>query len=178
MEFNTLVKTKFFFPILRKYGFEIVEEFKNILRFQSSTIKIDIVHNPFENSNSLWVGKKDKGDEIEINNNTLTFYFKSNLKLSEVPNKAFINNLITFFENEGKSLLIGNEREINDLEKFNLVRSKKYTLDLLHQQNLNEADKAWSQKDFKKFISIINKFGYEQFPKSYLLKYRIAKEKI
>ena len=47
MEFNTLVKTRFF-SILQKYGFEIEEEFENVLRFQSPVMKVNIVFNPYD----------------------------------------------------------------------------------------------------------------------------------
>ena len=42
MEYNTLVRTSLF-PILKKYGFDIAEEFKNIVRFQSSVMKVNVV---------------------------------------------------------------------------------------------------------------------------------------
>jgi hypothetical protein len=46
MEFNTLVRTQLF-PILQKYEFEIAEEFKNIVRFQSSVMKVNVVFNDY-----------------------------------------------------------------------------------------------------------------------------------
>jgi len=177
MEFNTIVKNKIFLPILQKYGFELIEEFKNILRFQSPYIKINIVYNSFENSSIFWLGKRDSIDAIEIDNDVLSLFFNSNLKLSEVSVEKFINNLVIFFENEGESILAGNEKKINDLEKFYLVKNRKYNQNLLNQQHLNDADKAWNQNDFKGFISIIDKLNYENIPKFYLLKYRIAKRK-
>ncbi|RRQ46497.1 hypothetical protein [Chryseobacterium sp. SC28] len=175
MDFNIQIKTQLF-PIFQRYGFEIVEEFKNVLRFQSSITKINIVHNPFENSNTIWVGKRGKTDMIEINNNLLILFFNSLLNLDKVSVEVFINNLVIFFENEGESLLIGNK--INDLEKFDLERSKIYTQNLLNQQNINAADKAWQQNDYENFVNIINGLNYEKLPKPYLLKYKIAKQKL
>ena len=55
MEFNTLVKTRFF-SILQKYGFEIEEEFENVLRFQSPVMKVNIVFNPYDKSFLVEIG--------------------------------------------------------------------------------------------------------------------------
>lgn len=44
MEFNTLVKTHLL-PVLQKYAFEISEESKNIVRFQSSVMQVNLAFN-------------------------------------------------------------------------------------------------------------------------------------
>ena len=59
MEFNTLVKTQLF-PILQKYGFDIAEEFKNIIRFQSSAMKVNVAFDDYEKSNFIEIGRQNE----------------------------------------------------------------------------------------------------------------------
>lgn len=57
MEFNTLVKTHLL-PVLQKYAFEISEESKNIVCFQSSVMQVNLAFNDFDKSHLFEIGRK------------------------------------------------------------------------------------------------------------------------
>jgi hypothetical protein len=174
MEFNTLVKTQLL-QILEKHGFEITEEFKNIIRFQSSVIEINIVYIDYEKSCYISIGKK--GESLyELRNNALRELLNSSLSIERVSLTVFVQNLFTFFETkEGVALLKG---DIDDFIKFKISEDNNYTIELLQRQVLETASRAWERKNYKEFIKSIDEIDIEKIPQSYQLKYKIAKQKI
>lgn len=174
MEFNRLVKQQLF-PIFQKEGFKILEEFKNIIRFESSTMKVNIVFNDYEKSNYIEIGRR--GETLyPLNNNVVRNIFNSKLQIDQVSQEVFVNNLAMIFEQkEGVEILRGN---IKYLVKFIEQESNDYTFELVQRQTLQAASKAWENKDYKGFINSIDKMNIEKIPQSYQLKYKIAKEKL
>ena len=125
------------------------------------------------------MGKNDeKIGKVEIDDDILVKFFHSKLQLSQVPVEVFINNLVLFFENEAQPLLSGDVGRINELEKFDLERSQKYTYDLIEKQNLAAADKAWGNSNYRDFIQVMDKVDKDKLPPSYHLKYKIAQQKL
>jgi hypothetical protein len=159
----------------KKYNFHIVEQRDDYLKLHSDNLEISFSQNQPENSKTFSLNKSlKKTHSIEIDNETLKSFFNSDLRLSEVAFNLFINNLISFFENEGKSLLMGDLNKINELESFSLERSQIYTHNILKKQILKAADNAWDQRNYKEFISLIGQINNDKLPLSYHLKYKIA----
>jgi hypothetical protein len=178
MEFIQIISEKLE-TVIKKHDLRIVDKQSNYLKLQSNYLIVIIVHNQFENSNILWLGRNDeKNDKVEIDNEALKLFFNSDLKLSQVSVETFINNLVLFFENEAQPLLIGDTSRINELEKFDLDRSHKYTQALLERQDLVAANKAWENGNYKEFIKIIDQTNKDNLPSSYQLKYKIANQKV
>jgi hypothetical protein len=174
MEFNTLVKTQLF-PTLQKFEFEIAEEYKNILRFQSSVIELNIVYNDNEKSCYISIGKKGKS-LYELRNNAVRELLNSSLSVEQITSEIFVKNLITLFETkEGTALLKGN---IEDFIKFKTLEDNNYTFELVQRQILETASKAWERNDYKAFIKSMDETDIEKVPQSYQLKYKIAKQKL
>jgi hypothetical protein len=174
MEFNVLVKTRLF-PILQKYGFEIAEEFKNILQFQSSVIVINIVFNNYEKSCYISMGKKED-TLLPLNDNAVKELFNSSLSVEQVTPEIFVQNLSTLFETKkGAEILKGN---IAPFIKFKLSEINDYNTELLKKQALEAASKAWEANDYVGFVENIDKVGVSKIPQSYQLKYKIAKQKL
>ena len=174
MEFNTFVKMQFF-PILQKYGFEIVEEFKNILRFQSSIMKVNIVFNEYDKSCFVEIGKL--GEILyPLNDNVTKKLFNLSLSLEQVTPEVFVYNLSILFRTEkGVKILEGN---VGLLKRIIDQQAKNYTSELIHEQVLESASKAWDANDYIMFVNIIDKIGINNVPYSYQLKYKIAKQKL
>lgn len=163
----------------KKYGLHVVEQQDNYLKLCSKYLVIIFVHDKIENSNTFWLGKNDdKLDKVEIDNSALKLFFHSDLKLSQVSVDTFVNNIVLFFENEGQPLFIGDLQKINELEKFDLERSRQYTQQFMDNQNLIAADKAWSKGDYDIFVALISQINSEELPTSYLLKYQFAKKQL
>jgi len=155
-----------------RYGFHIVEERTDFLKLKSNKITIVFSHDWRGNENNFFF------QNIEINNDALKSFFHSDLKLSQLPIDQFVINLGLFFDNEGKSLMMGDEKKLSEIETFNLVRARKYTNNLIRSQVLPEADRAWHSKDFKNFILLLDKLDIGDLAQSYKLKYEIAKKKV
>jgi hypothetical protein len=174
MEFNILVKTQLF-PILQKYGFDIAEEFKNIIRFQSSAMKVNVAFNDYEKSNFIEIGRQNEVLH-PLNDNAIKIIFNSELHIEQVTPEIFVQNLsIIFQQKEGVEILNG---DIKHLVEFIEKESNDYTFELVQQQTLETASRAWERNDYKAFIKSIDEIDIEKAPQSYQLKYKIAKQKL
>ncbi|MCH7403557.1 hypothetical protein MM214_16965 [Belliella kenyensis] len=174
MEFNQLILEKLH-SLFIDYGLEKTEQSTNIVKYESQELVIVLSHNPRENSNTLWVGRKHF-NEVEIDNQVMREYFNSDLKLSNLPQETFINNVFLFFMGDGEKLLKGNERALVSLEKFNEQRSSEYTANLVEQQNLEAANKAWKEGNYSDVIKYLEKIN--DLPESFKQKYKIAQQKL
>jgi hypothetical protein len=164
--------------IIKKYNLKKVEQSDYYLKLCSKNLVIILVHNRLENSNVLWIGKNnDRVDKVEIDNDALRRFFCTDLVLNGVSTDIFIDNVSLFFENEGKSLLIGDLHKIDELEQFDLERSRIYTQNLIKRQVFSQADDAWAMNDYDGFIALIDQINYQKCPTSYQMKYKIAKER-
>lgn len=174
MEFNTLVKAQLS-PILQKYGFGIAEEFKNIFRFQSSVMKVNVVFNQYDRSFLVEIGKQD--DELyPLNDYVVKELFHSSLSVEQVTPEVFVQNISVLFGTpEGVELLQGN---VKSLKNIAIQQSENYTSELLLKHGLEFALRAWEAKDYATFVESIDKIGIRKIPQSYQLKYKIAKQKL
>ena len=132
MNFNQIILEKLG-SILRKYNFNISQQWNNFLMFNLENLTLTFVHNERENSNTFFLSGDGK-NSLEIGDETLKGFFKSELKLTDAPIDVFISNLILFFENEGRPLLDGDLTLLKKLEEFDWQRSYKYTQDLIKKQ--------------------------------------------
>ena len=174
MEFNVLVKTQLF-PILNKYGFDIIEEFKNIVCFQSSVMKVNVVFNDCEKSNFVEIGKQNEVLH-PLNDNAIRVIFNSDLHIEKVTPEIFVQNLsVIFQQKKGIEILNGNT---NHLVEFIEKESNDYTFELLKRQTLETALKAWEMNDYRAFIKSIDEMDIEKLPQSFQLKYKISKQKL
>lgn len=176
MEFNQLISEKLH-SLFIDHGLEITEQSKNILKYGSQELVIALSHNPTENSNTLWVGRKHF-NEVEIDNQVMRKHFNSDLKLSNLPQEIFVNNVFLFFMGAGEKLLEGNEGALVSLEKFNEQRSSEYTANLGEQQNLQAANKAWKNGNYSDVIKYLEKVNKANLPASFKQKYKIAQQKL
>ncbi len=174
MEFNTLIKEELL-PILEKVDFRLSQEFENIIRFESSFLQINIVYNDYEKSNFIEVGNKNN-ILYPLNDSVVKNVFKSELPIDQVTPNIFVRNLGLIFEKSpGLEILKGNIKKLVDyVEK----ESNDYTLEIVQRQTLETASKAWEKNNYKAFVKIIDEIGIEKLPKSYQLKYKMAKQKV
>lgn len=128
MEFNQLISLKLH-SLFAENGMERTEQTENIVRYESAVLHVSLVHNPRENSNSVWIGRK-LSNAVEINNLVMRDYFDSDVKVDNLPQETFVDNVLLFFTGVGKRLLEGNERILVDLEKYEVQRALDYTIGL------------------------------------------------
>lgn len=176
MEFNQLISQKLQ-SLFTEHGLKMTEQSKYIVRYESNELVISLSHNPRENSNTLWVGRKNF-NEVEIDNQIMREHFSSDLKLSNLPQETFANNVFLFFMGDGEKLMEGNERALISLEKFNEQRSQEYTANLVDKQNLEAANKAWKDGNYSEVIKYLEKINTDDLPESFRQKYKIARQRL
>ena len=172
MEFNKLVLDRFGL-IFQKNNLRVTEQLNNFMKIKSDTIVITISHDNRENTNSLYIGRKDSS-LCPIDENVLKDVFNSALKINYVTPEVFVNNLAIFFEGEGNPLIVGNTDALKAVEKYIDKESKEYTAELVDKQHLDAANKAWEEGNYKDFIKYLDKTDRQKLPSSYELKYKMA----
>jgi hypothetical protein len=175
-EFNKLILQKLH-ALFIEHGLKISEQSKNIVTYESNELVISLSHDPRENSNKLWVGRKNF-NEVEIDNQIMREHFSSDLKLTNHPQETFVNNVFMFFMGHGEKLLEGNERALISLERFNEQRSQEYTANLIEKQNLEAANKAWTDGNYSEVIKFLEKINTDNLPESFRQKYKIARQRL
>lgn len=176
MEFNKIVIDRLE-PIFHKNNLRVVEQFNDYLKIESDKIVLTISHDKRENSNSFFIGIKNSS-LYQINENVLKDVFNSALKINNVSPDVFVKNLALFLEGEGNQLIIGNKDALHSVEKYIQNESNEYTAELVKNQSLDAANKAWEEGNYKDFIKNLDKIDRQKLPSSYDLKYKMAQQKL
>ncbi|WP_209404959.1 hypothetical protein [Pseudozobellia sp. WGM2] len=176
MEFHKLISEKLS-PLFEEYGFKLTGKSNYTVNYKAGNLVIEIVHNPRENSNTLWFGR-DGFQEVEIDNQVMKEFFKSDLKLSNLPQETFVNNVFLFFVGDGIGLLSGNESDVISLEKFNKKRSDEFTENLINKKFLDAANKAWKEGNYFDVVRHLQKVNEESLTTSLKQKYKIAQKRL
>lgn len=162
-------------PIFEDHGFKCVESYTNYARFESEFISIAIIHDKREMSNLLSIGELN-GDLHFLDSEILKHIF--NYDMGKIRPKEFSKFWTDFLLTEGKGILTGDLNKIKELNNYQNKRAKKYTTDLIRDQNLRAANQAWDQMDYLLFIKHIDLLDKDSLPKSYALKHKIAWDRI
>jgi hypothetical protein len=163
---------------IRKNRLQIEFPFKNCIELSSDHLLIRIVRNDREYANNLWIKPLTvNGETVEIDDYVMKHHFNSELKISNVPVDEFISNVKEFLEDPAYNVLQYNSNDFTGLIEFNKKRSFEYSKQLQNNRILNEANTAWSKKDYASFIKLINKIDSFDLPNSYQLKLKIALKK-
>ena len=177
MEFNQLISEKLH-SLFTEYGFEITEQLKNIVRYESKILHVSLAHNDRENSNVFLFGSKSSNDFVEMDNQVMKDFFDSDLQIKNLSQEDFVNNVFLFFRNEGKEILQGNDSQLSDLERFDQLRSELYTSKLIEEQTLEAANKAWKEGNYTDVVRHLKKVNEESLPTSFKQKYKIAQKRL
>ena len=89
-----------------------------------------------------------------------------------------IDNLISFLKTTGKFIVLGDKKIFEKLNKFSEYQSRQYTRQIIHSQNIQGADNAWTQKNYINFIKFIDRTEKDLLLESYFKKYKIAVDKL
>jgi hypothetical protein len=95
-----------------------------------------------------------------------------------VTGASFAEKFISFLQNEGNAILQNDLAKIDEIEAFRIMAANEYTTAIINKQNLEAADKAWNENNYRDFINHTNKVAEDALPKSYGLKRKIALRKI
>jgi len=176
MTFDQLVIEKIE-PILRRWGYKIVERYENFFRFQSGNVEMRIAYNFLDKGHYFEIGKKN-AHLHPINDSSIKQVFGVDIKVEQVSKEVFADNIVVFLETKGSDILKGNLDKLTQLETFVVQKSEKYTSGLIEKQCLESANKAWDSGNYREFIRLLEHIHVDNIPKSYLLKYKIASQRI
>lgn len=174
MSFNILVR-KSLFPILKKHGFGVAEEIRNSFKFQSSVMVVNLAFYERDQSHFIEIGRK--GEALyPLNDDAIKELFDFPLPIDHVTSEAFVQNVSILLKSKyGAELLKGN---IDSFISFNLRKVEKFNTELTHNKILDMASKAWKNNDYLSFIKNIDQIDINELPRSYRLRYKIAKDKL
>jgi hypothetical protein len=176
MEFNQLV-TESILPLFKEHNFFVVEQYRNFFHVKSNVVEVTISYNELDRTSLFEIGKIG-GFLYPLNDKLVQQVFGSDLKINQVTKEMFVDNIALFLKGSGSALLKGDENKLLELKIFSEKESKKYTLQILQEQILAAANKAWENGNYKEFIKIIDKTDKNKLPSSYQLKYKIANQKV
>lgn len=159
-------------PLLENNGFRITETLQNYVRLDSEAVVIALSYNPREYQYYIQAGpKKDELYELDAKALKAVFGFDT----GELhPADYFIK----FFQQHDNPLLHNNTDALHRLKNYCLQRSQEYWEKLIEGQQLQAADSAWKQKDYRTFINAIGKLDFTRLAPSYQKKYSIALAKV
>ncbi|HNO01181.1 MAG TPA: hypothetical protein PKN06_13030 [Chitinophagaceae bacterium] len=176
MEYNQLVIERIV-PLFKGYDLLVVEEYKNYFRFKSNVVEATISYNELDRTSLFEIGKA--GEFLyPLNDKLIKQVFGSDAKVNQVTKEIFVDNIALFLKSNGSALLSGDESKLLELKLFSEKESEVYTFQILQEQNLAAANKAWENGNYKEFIKMIDQTNKDKLPSSYQLKYKIANQKI
>ena len=156
-------------------GFLITEHRINYAKFQSKLISLVISYSPLEYSYSVFAGRKE-GEMNELTDKVYLNVF--GLNFQQVNRLTFAERFTYFLNNGGRPIVENDMAKVEELEAYCKRASKEYTDAIINRQNLEAADRAWSENNYRDFINHLNKVVVHALPKSYRLKKEIALQKI
>ena len=162
-------------PFLRKYNFFVVESYKNYVRYSSKQTTIAVGYDERDYSYFTIVGDKTNNSfPLDVDNLKNVFDYD----IQKFINKPLAEFFFDFFETKGHNILTGDRIVLEQLKRNRDERAEKATKELLQQRHLNAADNAWLSHNYRDFVKYIDLIDKTILPKSYELKYTIAKKKL
>ena len=162
---------------LTSNGIELFEATNTNVGYKSNGIVIYMTHSVREELFVLWIGK-NQSNLIEIDNETLKGYFRSDLLTSKVPEDIFLQNCLIFFQTYLKNIVAGGDFSLDGLCRFKRKRSEDYTTEIQVKHLLIAAENAWKINDYEGVVKNLEKLKEKEIPHSIQKKYEIALRKL
>jgi hypothetical protein len=160
---------------LTENDYSVANKSLHFIEYSSNSATITVAYVSLEYLFYIHVGRNSKS-LIELTPMVIKEVFKD--EKFQFQSTLTIDNLITFFKGVGKAIVLGDKKIFTELSEFSERQSKEYTKRIIHLQNIQWADKAWTEKDYVGFIKSIDKTEKTLLHESYLRKYRIAVDKL
>lgn len=135
-------------------GFSVTNKEQHFIRYSTNSTIITVSYANLEYLFYTHVGQDSKL-LIELTPIAVTEVFKDNS--FQFQSTLTIENLISFFKTSGKLIIAGDKKIFQNLIEFSEHQSKVYTRQIIHLQNIQDADKSWTQKDYINFIKCIDR---------------------
>jgi hypothetical protein len=155
-------------------NFSVTKSEQHYIEYSSKSAIITIAYAKLEYLFYTHVGQESKS-LVELTPIAVKDVFKDDR--FQFQSTLTIDNLISFLKTSGNLIVLGDKETFKKLNEFSERQSREYTRRIIHLQNIQGADNAWSQKDYTKFINCIDKVEKDLIPESYIKKYKIALNK-
>ena len=179
MNFNQIIKNRIY-STLNKLRFELLDEydsvgFGNSIRFKSDCLIISIIFDKRERL--FYISIEENNHSYPLTDSVINKLFDLNSYIDKQSDiNIFADNLYSLLQNPKVQKMICGD--IEKLKEISYENSHEYTNKMLLEQQVKIASKAWDDRDYRMFIEVIDKLKMIDLPKSYQLKYEIAKKKI
>lgn len=175
MKFNKIINENIR-KILDHNGFILDEEYTGYLKFINGEIIIVLAYYDYDKTYSFNFGIKGF-NVIEINNKILKNFFKTDILFENLAINDFYKSVELFLKENLEFLVFNYTTLYKTIEYESLSASHNYTRIIIDRQNKELLDKAWKDMKYNEFIKMVESNGLENYPNSYKLKYKIAKNK-
>jgi hypothetical protein len=155
--------------------FSVMNKSLNFIEYSSNSATITVAYASLEYLFYIYVGQNSKS-LIELTPIAIEEVFKDTS--FQLQSTLTIENIISFLKANGKSIVLGDKKIFKELNEFSERKSREYINQIIQLQNIENADKYWTQKDYTNFIKCIDKTEKDLLPESYLKKYKIAMDKL
>lgn len=161
--------------LLTSNAFSVTDKSRHSIDYSSDFMIIRVAYAELEHLYYTYIGQDEKS-LIELTPVAIKEVFDDNS--FQFQSTLTIDDLTSFLNNSGHSILSGDKTKLEKLAEFSERQSKVYTKQIVHKQNIQMADTAWTQKNYADFISYIDKTEKSLLSQSYLKKYSIALDKL
>jgi len=156
-------------------NFSVTKKEQHFIEYSTNSAIITVGYAKLEYLFYTYVGQSSKS-LVELTPIVVKEVFKDDSFI--LQSTLTIDNLISFLSSVGKPIILGDKKTFNELNEFSERQSREYTKQIIQLQNIQGADKAWTQKDYINFIKCIDRTEKDLLPDSYLKKYKIAVNKL
>ncbi len=156
-------------------NFSVTNKSLYFIEYSSNFASIKIAYASLEYLYYAYFGQNSKS-LIELTPTAIKAVFKDDS--FQFQSTLTIGDLISFLKGTGRSILSGDENTFIELNEFSEKQSREYTKQIIQAQNIQNADKAWTRKDYINFIKYIDNMEKDLLPESYLKKYKVAVDEL
>lgn len=156
-------------------NFSVAYKEQHFIRYTTKSAIITVAYANLEYLIYTHVGK-DLETLVELTPNVVKEVFKDDS--FQYQSTLTTKNLISFLKSTGKLIVSGDKKIFKELTEFSERQSRDYTRQIIHSQNMKDADNAWTRKDYMNFIKCIDRVEKELLTGSYLKKYKMAVDKL
>lgn len=176
-DFSTKIINAFKF-IIENYNFKLCAQLDDLVRFESNKAYVEFSHDSYSFELSCDIGLLNDDRHcsivdlldyrIEPKENFYPLFQASN----EQRMKKTTILMAKLLQMHGDLLLKGIGIEFDKLQKFIQDKSERITADFSKGKDIRDANLAWRNKDYKKYIELMGRLGNEHL--SALDKKRLA----
>ncbi|MEI6946713.1 hypothetical protein V9K67_05880 [Paraflavisolibacter sp. H34] len=157
------------------HNFSVTREVLHFIEYSSDSANVTVAYASLECVFYVHIGQSSTS-LIELTPIVVKEVFEDDS--FQFQSTLSIDNLICFLKTAGRSVLFGDPKIFKELNEFSTRQSGEFTRKIFQLQNVQDADKAWKQKDYLTFIKCIDRTDKDLLPGSYLKKYKIAIDKL